>query len=105
MAIIGDVVPARQRSKYQAVLGIVATVALIAGALLGGLFTDDLSWRWIFYLNIPVGIAAVIAVAAFLHLPARAASTSPAPCWRPGSPWRSCWSRRGAEWPTDGARR
>jgi EmrB/QacA subfamily drug resistance transporter len=73
MAIIGDVVPARQRSKYQAVLGIVATVALIAGPLLGGLFTDDLSWRWIFYLNIPVGIAALAAVAAFLRLPAPAA--------------------------------
>jgi EmrB/QacA subfamily drug resistance transporter len=72
MAIIGDVVPARQRSKYQALLGIVATVALIAGPLLGGLFTDDLSWRWIFYLNIPVGIAALIAVAVFLHLPAPA---------------------------------
>jgi EmrB/QacA subfamily drug resistance transporter len=75
MAIIGDVVPARQRSKYQAVLGIVATVALIAGPLLGGLFTDDLSWRWIFYLNIPVGIAALVAVAVFLHLPAPAAGT------------------------------
>jgi EmrB/QacA subfamily drug resistance transporter len=73
MAIIGDVVPARQRSKYQATLGIVATVALIAGPLLGGLFTDDLSWRWIFYLNIPVGVAALIAVAACLHLPAPAA--------------------------------
>jgi EmrB/QacA subfamily drug resistance transporter len=68
MAITGDVVPARQRSKYQAALGIVATFALIAGPLLGGLFTDDLSWRWIFYLNIPVGIAALVAVAAFLHL-------------------------------------
>jgi MFS family permease len=76
MAIIGDVVPARQRSKYQAVLGIVATVALIAGPLLGGLFTDDLSWRWIFYLNIPVGIAALVAVAAFLHLPVPSARTA-----------------------------
>jgi EmrB/QacA subfamily drug resistance transporter len=72
MAIIGDVVPARQRSRYQASLGIVATVALVAGPLLGGLFTDDLSWRWIFYLNLPVGIAALVAVAAFLHLPAPA---------------------------------
>ncbi len=72
MAIIGDVVPARQRSKYQAALGIVATVALIAGPLLGGVFSDDLSWRWIFYINIPIGIAAIAAVAAFLHLPAPA---------------------------------
>jgi EmrB/QacA subfamily drug resistance transporter len=70
MAIIGDVVPARQRSKYQALLGIVATLALIAGPLAGGLFSEDLSWRWIFYINIPIGIAALAAVAAFLHMPA-----------------------------------
>jgi EmrB/QacA subfamily drug resistance transporter len=70
MAIIGDVVPARQRSKYQAMLGAVATLALIAGPLMGGLLSDDVSWRWIFYINIPVGIAALIAVAAYLHLPA-----------------------------------
>jgi EmrB/QacA subfamily drug resistance transporter len=70
MAIIGDVVPARQRSRYQALLGTVATLALIAGPLAGGLFSEDLSWRWIFYINIPVGLAALVAVAAFLHLPA-----------------------------------
>ena len=69
MAITGDVIPARQRSKYQAMLGAVSTLALIAGPLMGGLFSDDLSWRWIFYINIPIGIAALIAVAAFLHLP------------------------------------
>jgi len=70
MAIIGDLVPARQRSKYQALLGIVSTLALIAGPLAGGLFADDLSWRWIFYINLPIGAVALIAVAAFLHLPA-----------------------------------
>ena len=70
MAIIGDLVPARQRSRYQAMLGIVSTLALIAGPLAGGLFADDLSWRWIFYINLPIGVVAVIAVAAFLHLPA-----------------------------------
>src|ERR1700761_2418407 len=77
MAIIGDVVPARQRSRYQDTPGILAPVARLAGQLLGGVFTDDLSWRWIFSLNIPVGIAALAAVAVFLHLPApaRAAET------------------------------
>jgi EmrB/QacA subfamily drug resistance transporter len=75
MAIIGDVVPARERSKYQALLGIVSTVALIAGPLMGGVFSDDLSWRWIFYINIPVGIVAVFAVATLLHLP-KPASTA-----------------------------
>jgi len=69
MAIIGDVVPARQRSKYQAMLGIVSTLALITGPLMGGVFSDDLSWRWIFYINIPVGIVALIAVAVYLQLP------------------------------------
>jgi len=69
MAIIGDVVPARQRSRYQALLAIVATVALIAGPLLGGLFAQDLSWRWIFYINVPIAIIALITVAALLHLP------------------------------------
>jgi EmrB/QacA subfamily drug resistance transporter len=69
MAIIGDTVPARRRSKYQAYTGIVAMVALIAGPFLGGLFSDTLSWRWIFYINIPVGIAAIALVGARLHLP------------------------------------
>jgi MFS family permease len=69
MAIIGDVVPPRRRPRYQAVVGTAATLALIAGPLLGGVFSDDLSWRWIFYINLPVDVVAVVAVAAFLHLP------------------------------------
>ena len=73
-AITGDVVPARQRARYQAYLGIVATVALIAGPFLGGLFSDDLSWRWIFYINLPIGIAALAAVAVWLRLPRHAGS-------------------------------
>jgi EmrB/QacA subfamily drug resistance transporter len=68
-AITGDLIPARQRSRYQAYTGIVATVALIAGPLLGGFFSDDLSWRWIFYINIPIGVAAIAAVGSRLHLP------------------------------------
>jgi EmrB/QacA subfamily drug resistance transporter len=72
MAIIGDLVPPRQRSRYQALLGIVATLALIAGPLLGGVLADDLSWRWIFYLNLPVGLVALATVGTLLHLPAPA---------------------------------
>lgn len=72
-AIMGDLVPARQRSKYQALSGMVATVALIAGPLLGGLFAQDLSWRWIFYINLPIGVVAFLTVAALLHLPRPAA--------------------------------
>ncbi len=69
MAIIGDVVPARERGRSQSLLGVVATLALIAGPFLGGLFSDALSWRWIFYVNVPVGVVAIVAIAARLHLP------------------------------------
>jgi EmrB/QacA subfamily drug resistance transporter len=74
-AIMGDLVPARQRSKYQAMTGLVATLALIAGPLLGGAFSEGLSWRWIFYLNLPIGLIAFATVAARLRLPRPAAPT------------------------------
>lgn len=72
-AIMGDLVPARQRSRYQALTGMVATLALIAGPLLGGAFAQGLSWRWIFSINLPIGVVAFAAVAARLHLPRPAA--------------------------------
>jgi EmrB/QacA subfamily drug resistance transporter len=70
-AIVGDLAPARRRSKYMSYLGIAATVSLIAGPLLGGIFADDISWRWIFLINLPIGIAALAIVARRLHLPVR----------------------------------
>src|SRR5882757_2421928 len=70
-AITGDLLPARQRSKYTAYVGIVATLAIIAGPILGGVFVDDLSWRWIFFINLPVGAFALVMIAATLHLPVR----------------------------------
>ncbi|WP_406047091.1 MDR family MFS transporter [Kribbella sp. NBC_00889] len=64
MAVIADVIPLRERGKYQGALGTVFGVTTVVGPLLGGLFTDHLSWRWAFYVNVPVGIV-VIVLAAF----------------------------------------
>ncbi|MGN6473104.1 MAG: MDR family MFS transporter [Mycobacteriales bacterium] len=66
-AIIGDVVPPADRGRYTGLVGSAFAVASVAGPLIGGFFTDSLSWRWIFYINLPIGAIALVAVAAFLH--------------------------------------
>ncbi|MFH7600157.1 MDR family MFS transporter [Streptomyces racemochromogenes] len=63
MALIADVVPLRERGTYQGAIGAVFGVATVIGPLLGGLFTDHLSWRWAFYVNVPVAVL-VVAMAA-----------------------------------------
>jgi EmrB/QacA subfamily drug resistance transporter len=69
MAIIGDLVSPRERGRYQGYLGSVFALSSVGGPLLGGLFVDHLSWRWVFYVNIPVGIVALLVTGAVLHLP------------------------------------
>jgi EmrB/QacA subfamily drug resistance transporter len=59
-ASIADIVPPRQRGRYQGYFGAVFGAASVIGPLLGGFLTDQLSWRWIFYVNVPVGIVALV---------------------------------------------
>jgi EmrB/QacA subfamily drug resistance transporter len=67
-AIIGDIVPPRERGRYMGLIGAVFGVASVAGPLLGGFLVEDLSWRWVFYVNLPVGVLAVAIVVTRLHL-------------------------------------
>jgi EmrB/QacA subfamily drug resistance transporter len=67
-AIIADIVPPRDRGRYMGLIGSVFAVASVAGPLLGGFLVDNLSWRWVFYVNMPVGALAVLIVVTRLHL-------------------------------------
>jgi len=71
MTIIADVVSPRERGRYQGYFGATFALSSIAGPLLGGVFTSYLSWRWIFYINIPIGIVALVVTSAVLKLPFR----------------------------------
>ena len=68
-AIIGDIVSPRERGRYTGYLGAVFAVASVAGPLLGGFFVDNLTWRWVFYVNVPIGIVALVITSSVLRLP------------------------------------
>ena len=69
MAIIGDLVPPRERGKYQGQMAGIMALAMIAGPLVGGLITDHANWRWAFFVNLPVGVIALAILVFRLNLP------------------------------------
>ena len=93
LAVIADIIPPRERGRYQGYFSVVFVSSSVIGPLLGGFFVDSASWRWVFYVNLPLGLVALVVINRVLHLPftpARSRSTGPAPaCWSPASA-RSC---------------
>ncbi|HZT15485.1 MAG TPA: MDR family MFS transporter [Gaiellaceae bacterium] len=67
IAVVGDIIPPRERGRYQGYFGAIFGVSTVVGPLLGGFFVDNLSWRWIFYVNLPIGAVALAVIGAAFH--------------------------------------
>ncbi|WP_328666166.1 MFS transporter [Streptomyces sp. NBC_00322] len=76
MAIMGELIPPRERGKYQGMITSVMALAMIGGPLVGGTITDHLGWRWSFYINLPLGAIALAMISAVLHLPVKRSRSS-----------------------------
>ena len=82
-AIVGDLVPPRERGKYQGLFGAVFGVTSVLGPLLGGFFVDNLSWRWVFYINLPIGVVALVVSRPWCCTPARPGASTRSTTWAP----------------------
>jgi EmrB/QacA subfamily drug resistance transporter len=69
IAVVGDIIPPRERGRYQGFFGGVFGVSTVIGPLLGGFFVDNLTWRWIFYVNVPIGLLAFVVIGAVFRAP------------------------------------
>ncbi|MDJ0346936.1 MDR family MFS transporter [Streptomyces sp. H10-C2] len=69
LSIIGALFSPRERARYQSYLAMVFAVAALAGPAIGGVLTDGLGWRWVFFINLPIGVAALLVLGAWLRLP------------------------------------
>lgn len=78
-ALIGEVVPLRERGRYQGILGAVFGVTTVIGPLLGGYFTDYLTWRWAFWVNVPISVAVIVVAAVAIPALAAPGTTAPRP--------------------------